>query len=189
MENASDALIMAGSVILFVIALTVAISSFVNLRTETQELLNSRDQLFITADNAGGYLNYLKSGNQDNDVIRTVGIETIITSIRRMTKEDYIIYIKPKNNVTYFLGGDYNDLKVKVDENSNSIRLTISGVSNRYVSSKNLTKLLFLLHKEFGLTNGTAKFEEYIGTYQNKTAEGVSEANKSTFKIITYKQI
>lgn len=185
MENASDALIMAGSVLLFIIALTVAISSLVNLRTQTQDLLNSRDQLLITTDNTGGYLNYLKSGNQDNDVVRTVGIETIITSIRRMTKEDYIIYIIPKNKTTYLLGSEYNDLKDKVEDNDNAIRLTISGVSNRYVSSKNLTKLLFLIHNKLG----TSKFEESIGTYQNKTSEGVSEANKSTFKIITYKQI
>jgi hypothetical protein len=35
----------------------------------------------------------------------------------------------------------------------------------------------------------TARFNEFIGIYQNKTAEGVSEANKSTYKVITYEQI
>lgn len=39
MENASDALIMAGSVLLLIIALTVSISSFSNLRLQVAELM------------------------------------------------------------------------------------------------------------------------------------------------------
>lgn len=180
MENSTDALIMAGSVLLLIIALSVTISSLTNLRTQAQDIFDDRDQLLATTDDSG-YINYLQSGNKDK---REVGIETVITSIRRMTKEDYTIYIKPKNNISD-LGSEYNDIKVNVDGNSNSIKLNLSGVGNKYVNHKNLSKILSILYSNFE----SDKFNEYIGTYQNKTVEGVSEANKSTYKVITYEQI
>ena len=179
MENSTDALIMAGSVLLLIIALTVTISSLTNLRTQVQDLFDDRDQLLATTDGSG-YINYLQSGNQEK---RNVGIETVITSIRRMTKEDYTIYIKPKKAITD-LGKEYDDIKVSVDGNSNSIKLYLSGVGNKYVNNKNLTKILNILYNNFE----SEEFNEYIGIYQDKTI-GVSEANKSTYKILTYEQI
>ena len=50
MENATDALIMAGSVLLLIIALTVTISSLSNLRTQAQDILMERDRLEIAQD-------------------------------------------------------------------------------------------------------------------------------------------
>lgn len=179
MENASDALIMAGSFLLFIFALTVTVSSLTNIRIQSQEILNARDQLLITTDDSGGYINYLQSGTNNSNAIREVGIETIITSIRRMSKESYIIYIEPKNN-TEILNNEYKDLKVG---NTNSIELSLSGTKAKYISKDNLTKLLYLIHEK--LKDG--KFEEYIGTYQYK-ADGVADVNKTTYKIITYKQ-
>ena len=180
MDNSTDALIMAGSILLLIIALTVTISSLTNLRTQAQDIFDDRDQLLATTDDSG-YINYLQSGNKDK---REVGIETVITSIRRMTKEDYTIYIKPKNNITD-LGTEYDDIKVSVDGNNFAIKLYLSGVGNKYVNNYNLTKILYILYNNLE----TARFNEFIGIYQNKTAEGVSEANKSTYKVITYEQI
>ena len=173
MENATDALIMAGSVLLLIVALTVAISSLSNLRMQTQSILSERDQLMVTTDESG-YINYLRNNGEDK---RTVGIETIITSIRRMAKEDYIIYIKAIESIG--LDIKYNDLKV--NENGNFIRLSLSGVDNRYVHDDKLTNSLFEKLKN-------KRFKEYIGIYQNKTSEGVSDANKTTYKIITYEE-
>ena len=110
MENATDALIMAGSVLLLIIALTVTISSLTNLRTQAQDILDDRDQLLATTDESG-YINYLKV--VEIKMKRIVGIETVMSSIRRMTKEDYTIYIQT-NNITD-LGTEYNDIKVNVD--------------------------------------------------------------------------
>ena len=39
MENATDALIMAGSVLIFLIALSVCVSSFTTLRTEIDQII------------------------------------------------------------------------------------------------------------------------------------------------------
>ena len=183
MENATDALVMAGSVLLFIIALSVAISSLTTLRTETQAILNSRDQLLATTDENGKLINYLQSDDNNNtDAVRTVGIETIITSIRRMIKEDYTIYIITKDNLDIFTTGKFDDLELDIDKYYNCVKLSISGESNRYVSKQNLTSVLSLIHDKLK----GRKFDEYIGVYQYKTAEGVLEAEKSTFKIITY---
>ena len=172
MENATDALIMAGSVLLLIIALTVTISSLSNLRTQTQDLLDDRDQLLATTDESG-YINYLKSGGNDSDV-RIVGIETIMSSIRRMAKEDYTIYIQT-NNIISSIPDD-----LMTDEKK-YIKLTLSGVGNKYVNDNTVTGTIYNTLKSI-------KFKEYIGIYQNKTAEGVSDANKETYKIVTYEQ-
>lgn len=173
MENATDALIMAGSVLLLIIALTVTISSLTALKTETQDMLNDRDQLLATTDKSG-YINYLKSGGEESDT-RIVGIETVMSSIRRMAKEDYTVYIKTNTPISEL----NNDLKVNGD--AKFIKLSLSGVGNKYVNDKNVTSTIYN-------TLNSAKFKEYIGIYQNKTAEGVSDANKATYKIITYEQ-
>ena len=60
MENATQALIMAGSVLLLIIALTVTISSLSNLRTQAQDILMERDRIEITQDSKG-YINYIKN--------------------------------------------------------------------------------------------------------------------------------
>ena len=178
MENATDALIMAGSILLLIIALTVTISSLSNLRTQTQDLLDDRDQLLATTDESG-YINYLKSGGKDSDV-RIVGIETIISSIRRMWKEDYAIYIETDD-----YSGIPNDLQAQVNNEKNVeknyIKLTLSGVGNKYINDNTLTGTIYSKFKD-------KKFKESIGIYQNKTAEGVSDANKETYKIVTYEQ-
>lgn len=173
MENATDALIMAGSILLLIVALTVAISSLSNLRTQTQGILNEKDQLMAMSDESG-YINYLRNNGEDK---RTVGIETIITSIRRTTKEDFTIYIKANESID--LDTKYND--IKVNGNGNFIRLSLSGVDNKYVDDYELTNRIFEKLKN-------KRFKEYIGIYQNKTSEGVSDANKTTYKIITYEE-
>ena len=116
----------------------------------------------------------MKSGGEESDT-RIVGIETVMSSIRRMAKEDYTVYIKTYNPISEL----NNDLKVNGD--SKFIKLSLSGVGNKYVNDKNVTSTIY---SKLNL----AKFKEYIGIYQNKTEEGVSDANKATYKIITYEQ-
>ena len=183
MENANDAIIMAGSVLMLLIALAITISSLNSIKKETQDFIDQKNQLMMTSDE-NGYINYLKSDNNDRYAIRTVGIETVLTSIRRMTKEDYTIYIEPKTAISG-LESKYDALIVDVDGNRNSVKMSLAGVRNRFVNDENLTKVLFAIYDS--LKN--AKFTEYIGVYQNKTIEGVSDANKSTYRILTYKEI
>ena len=99
MENATDAIIMATSVLLLIIALSVSISSLSNLKTQVQDILSQRDEVDLSTysvkngeTTTTSYNNYIKN-NTDIDV-RKVNAETIITLIRRMRKENYTIYIK-----------------------------------------------------------------------------------------------
>lgn len=187
MENATDALIMAGSVLLLIIALTISISSFSNLKTQVDEIVGETEQLQFVKDTEGGYLNYLKSSN-DTDV-RTVGVETIISSLRRLQKEQYTIYICLNPTTTNLInlpedlklkGQELSEVKQKFNTNE-VIKLSLSKSGNKYIEDD---KVINTLYKELTDKN----FKEYIGIYQYKTETGVSDANKETYKIITFVQ-
>lgn len=180
MENATEALIMAGSVLLLIIALTVSISSLSNLRTQAQDILMERDKIEITQD-SNGYLNYIKNDDKD---IRTVGIESVISAIRRMWKEDYTIYIATSSILTEIpqelrVGNVENLNNTEIIQGKNIIKLSQAGVGNQLIKDENTMIEIYSNLKE-------KKFKEYIGIYQNKAIEGVSEANKNTYKIITF---
>ena len=83
MENASQAIKMAGSVLLFVIAISVIILSFNQARITADTILDYRDRetYYINGDY------YYKASN---NLVRQVGLEAIIPSI--------IIY---KENIPY----------------------------------------------------------------------------------------
>lgn len=191
MENTSDALIMAGSVLILMVALSLTILSFSSLKNQTEEILSYRDEVQDVKLDTGEFFNYLRSSN-DLDV-RTVGIETILTSIKRLRKENYDLYIVPN-----FISTDIpNDLKTNAVEkvmyndeqlialNTEMIKFSLSGKLNRYYNNKdlynNLLKQIYSAYKN-------VKFKEYIGIYQDATDEGVNDSNKATYKIITFVQ-
>ena len=94
MESASEALIMAGHVLIFIIALTICISSFTNARAEA-DILIGEDETVEMAKNGEQYINYLKS--EENGSIRVVNADDVVSSMYRILKGDYTIYIKLKN--------------------------------------------------------------------------------------------
>lgn len=191
MENATDALIIAGSVLLLIIALTVSISSFSNFRMQFDEIISQDDALELTKDTNGEYLNYLKSNDED---VRTVGIETVISSIRRIRKENYVIYIcltkssmpnvsdeikvTTKKNQLYYIDKK-NKIKNLTTSGQEVIKLTMVGIGNQHVENDDEIAEIYKTLKN-------SQFKEYIGIYQNKTDKGVSEANKTTYRIITF---
>lgn len=191
MENATDALIIAGSVLLLIIALTVSISSFSNFRMQFDEIVSQDDALELTKDTNGEYLNYLKSNDED---VRTVGIETVISSIRRIRKENYVIYIcltkssmpnvsdeikvTTKKNQLYYIDKK-NKIKNLTTSGQEVIKLTMVGIGNQHVENDDEIAEIYKTLKN-------SQFKEYIGIYQNKTDKGVSEANKTTYRIITF---
>ena len=83
MENAVDALKIAGSVLLFVMAISVAILSFGQVRQVSDVILDYRDRETVYID--GNYY-YEASGTE-----RSVGLETIIPTIYRAYFENYKI--------------------------------------------------------------------------------------------------
>ena len=95
MEDIVEALYMAAAMLTFVIALTVSMSSFTNIRSQIDEILFAETKVDLATDDAGNYINYRTSTNNAN---RIVGADTIISSMYRVKKENYVVYIVFNNN-------------------------------------------------------------------------------------------
>ncbi|OKZ57016.1 MAG: hypothetical protein BHV99_03025 [Clostridium sp. 26_21] len=87
MENAADALKMAFGVLIFVVAISLSVSTFSNARQTIDSVISYRDK---TQD----YV-YVKKANENN---RTVGIESIIPAMYKAYSENYRIEFYKKNN-------------------------------------------------------------------------------------------
>lgn len=185
MENASDALIMAGQVLIFIIALTVCISSFTTIRVGIDNVIDQSETIKL-AKESDLYVNYIQS--RDENSTRIVGAETVVSSLYRSIKENYTLYL--------ILSEQYNTIKSKfedynrIDEDSEThnkivfqeannqliIKFTIGAGSNSIPN----TLLKIGLYDEIK----DRLFHEYLGEYQNNTE--VSSENKLTNRIITY---
>ena len=124
-DNLTDALLMAGAVLIFVIALTTSMSSFTKMRSQIDAIIQEDSKLeYAIADSSGGYLNY-KSSN-DNNPIRTVGIETLISSMYRVSKENYIVYINTKKDLGITKIDISNEYFNGILSNNNTYAITIN---------------------------------------------------------------
>lgn len=189
MENASEALIMAGEVLIFIIALTICISSFSTLRVGIDNTIDQTETIKFAKD-SDLYINFIQS--RDEEATRIVGAETVVSSMYRAIKEDFSMYLKLKpntfSNVTSTLEevieeknengdviGTYNIL---YNDDEEWIKITLYRDGN-YRSNALLKKGLYDIIKD-------KKFKEYLGEYQNATTDAVSTENKKTNRIITY---
>ena len=86
MENASDALMMAFGVLIFVIALTVAINSLSQAREVSDIVLYSADET-----NFYEYYDEVETGSSDK---REVGLETIIPTLYKYYNEKYTVLFR-----------------------------------------------------------------------------------------------
>lgn len=193
MENATDALIMAGSIFLLIIALTLSISSFSRVKTQIDDIVLAREKVeYAVNSNDNSLLNFIQSNTK---YTRTVTFETIATSLRRLRKEEFDVYIIFKNSD---LGDFANELKttlnkddyfgdIEITGEKAVLKFSISGAANKYLEDKNsdnFDKSLNLLYNKVG----TKKFKEYYGVYKQKTDDGVSNIEKKDIKIITYEE-
>lgn len=184
MENASDALVMAGQILIFIIALTVCISSFTTLRSEVNRIIGEPETIEF-AKGSNGYINYIES--KDNGSTRVVGAETVVSSMYRAIKENYVIYIKLNDyssiGTTTATSNATKDVVIngetKIHSGEKIIKITIGTGNNQQVNS--------ILKNGFydGIKN--SRFNEYLGEYQDNS-EATSE-NKQVYRIITYVQI
>lgn len=184
MENASDALVMAGQVLIFIIALTVCISSFSTVRTEVNRIAGQNEEIRMAKDE-DTYINFIESKKSSST--RVVESETVVSSMYRAIKENYVIYIKLNNP------GDVNSKINKIpavrDINVNGekiisagdplIEITIGPNTNQYVNA------VLSTYNLFNQISGKS-FYEYLGEYQEPSSPGVATENKQTYRIITY---
>lgn len=92
MENAADALQMAAAVLIFVLALTIAINSFGQVRQVSQLIIGYNDREY-------DYTYVEDNGNTE----RIVGLESIVPSIYKAYRENYKIVF---DDTTYAYIGD-----------------------------------------------------------------------------------
>ena len=201
MENASDAFVMAGQMLIFIIALTVCISSFTTVRTEVNRIVGENEEIRMAKD-GDNYINFMESKNSSST--RVVESDTLVTSMYRAIKENYVIYIKFKdsNTINSVRNNRYiqtTTAKVTkttakgntiINAGDTLIKITIGSDTNQEVD--------MILKKYDRETNSggnlfeivkTKKFNEYLGEYQKETGDGVSSENKETFRIITYIEV
>ena len=182
MDNASEALIMAGQILIFIVALSVCISSYSTLRAGIDNVITQTETIQFAKDTEG-YINFIESKN--DDATRIVGAETVISSMYRAIKEDFTMYLKLKDDtftgVKAVLESNIDNYEVKFNYDEKSIKITISNDAN-YRSHSLLKNGLYEKIKD-------KKFKEFLGEYQEKTNDGVSSENKQTKRIITYEEI
>lgn len=201
MENASDALIMAGEMLIFIVALTVCISSFTKVRVEIDKIVGQKETVQM-AKNGDEYINYIKS--KETKSIRVVGAETLLPSMYRAIKENYVIYIKLKDYENSYIAdsgivltkatknvyvvirnndGSTNSTQI-IKENDKIIKITIG--SKTAEINQNVNAILKDNGKKFFNYIKGKEFYEYLGEYQDWAVTGVSSEDRAIHRIITY---
>lgn len=204
MENAVDALKMAGAVLLFVLAISVAIVSFGQARETADTILDYKDRETVYID---GNLYYRATGTE-----RTVGLETIIPTIYRAYIENYKIVFEGLDEPIYTLklSGGQTILKYTIDletkKTEDGIEINNVALANDEQKSEFLCGILY---NDFTKSGSVEKFEkkynvdlpnrslvnklkgktitEYLGVYYQNDNEDVPDVNKTEKRIITYK--
>lgn len=209
MENAAEAIKMAGAVLLFVLALSIILFYFGQVRESADTILDYRDRETMYID--GDYY-YEQTGTE-----RNVNLETIVPSVFRAYLENYkiifdgldspIYKIKNKNGVMidkYTLDLETNqNLEYKnavlanKEQKTNFIKGVFYGPSKNY-SEENMNNDF----KKLGVSligcepiydqltkkvqNGY-KITEYLGVYYQNDNPEVPDVNKMQKRVITYK--
>lgn len=199
MENAVDALKMAGSVLLFVIGLTVAILAFTQARVTIDAVLKLSDREYLTIEGDERFY-YLADGNSTN---RIVGLDTVIPTIYRTYKEsykiafvfpgDYYLYLDNKGNKVMsleyisgfeeeFLNGILYGVPAGPDTNRFNMTFQIGGLNSTplfdYLKGKTIVE-------ELGIYNFQDVAENTTDSTRPEAAE-IDPANQKTRRVITY---
>lgn len=132
MENMAEALKIAFAAMLFVMALTLSMSSFSQATRAVNVITSERDKEWVgDLNNDGNYYNdgYYKYNMYvipSENLTRTVGIETVVTSMYRAYEENMIIYFFESDGTTP-LG-----LYYEVDNNGNQTGNVVSLIDESY---------------------------------------------------------
>lgn len=195
MENAVDALYMAGAVLILIIALSVSISSLMTLKSRTYDIVTMDEQINETSyieDGKLKYVNYITSDDMD---VRIVGADAVTSALYRLVTEDYKIYIKLNDttglgnidtskayrNQTYTTKNGGTDIIISQGDDLIEFVLAKRGKGQDIQNTEYVKNIL---------TNGfydkikEKTFKEYLGEYQNNS--DIAQDNKETKRIITF---
>ena len=210
-ENIADALKMAGSVLLFVMGLSIAILAFSQARESMDIVLSysDRESLSIEGDSRFYYL------SNDNDTSRYVGKETIIPAIYRAYKENYKIVFKFPDDYYLFKKEVKNTEGLNKEKKISTLDLANQSLSSDlesrqflngiiywvftyedgktktdYISKFNIKPNNVCLYNYLTEKEKKYKIKESLRTYYiedvNETREKVNNVNKTEKRVITY---
>ena len=202
MENAAEALKMAGAVLLFVLALSIILFSFGQVRESADTILDYRDRETMYIE--GDYY-YEQTGTE-----RNVNLETIVPSVFRAYLENYKIIFDGLDSPIYKIK---NKNGVMVDKYTLDLETNQNLEYNNAVLANKEQKIMFLKgilygdyktedFKKLGVSlegceslydqltkkvkNGYA-ITEYLGVYYQNDNPEVPDVNKTQKRVITYK--
>ena len=208
MENVTQALYMAFGVLIFVLALSISIMSFSQVRATADILFQMRDRENYTKDDDDNYY-FFYSSNENNEN-RVVGLETIVPTLYRAYNENYKVIFKGNDMQPYFIfkARKENDEGKLVLGKRNYIDLKEQNIAIDTKAEELITALLYEpnnLENNFGTgSDGYPNFQkveddglyynlkgkkitEKIGEYYDSTTdENISDNNKTKKRIITY---
>ena len=213
MENAADALKLAAWVLIFVLALSIAMNAFSTTRAASNTILNNKDREYdytYVEENLDG------SGNVVTD--RVVGLESIVPAIYKSYQENYKIVFengiflyfvyKKEDEKGVMLPINYIDLRRETlgsdTQREEFVMSILYGTKyDKFQDVKNTVREnMGIALNDTGIydTIGNRKLKESIGIYyqeelgeQNNPTQGeesnVPEANKTEKRVITYSNI
>lgn len=208
MENAADALHMAASVLIFVLALTISINAFGQVRQTADMLVSYNDREYsytYVEENTDGAGNVLTE--------RLVGLDSIIPSIYKAYRENYKIVFSGAESLLGNNEGLYKKRNNETGENEPVFQIDLENESLAGDEQKlefleaiiygrkaeNFEEISERVRNNSGITLNNEglydkinnrKFKEDIGIYYQEEAGGVGEdvpeANKTEKRVITY---
>lgn len=212
MENATEALKMAGGVLIFVLALSICINAFTNTRQGIDNLVLYSDREFLTT--------YVE---QNKGTKRIVGSESIVPTIYRAYKENIKINfqfsenqesdIEPLYTVSSY--GSVEDQKIYSIDLDNQVHgsekqrefflyniLFGTGIRGKMYSNDKYDEYKATISKITFNRNGLYQrltnrdlmgtYEESLGVYFPPEKDGTTDkstTNKTEKKVITYKKV
>ena len=175
-ENVADALKMAGSVLLFVLGLSISILALTQARESIDIVLSYSDREALTIENDPRYY-YISN---ENDTSRYVGKETIIPAIYRAYKENYKIVFEFPDN--YFLFQ-----QLLKDQNGEMVQCDINTIDlSKQVIANDLASRQFL----YGIIYGKWDYDtgKTLADYESKFSIIVKNRSTCLYDYLTSKE-
>ena len=191
MENAVEALKMAGFMLLFIIALSITMITLTQSKTTADSLVKNQDR-------QQSYQYIEVTGDLSKSLSRTVTLADIIPTLYRYAQEDYAVQFYTSSGSPLYIyesGQIKNGVPVKKNDLDLDTEHWIENGETRYEDWRgNTTKIKQHVDDvvEYLLANyKNSNFEEKLGTTEDyeeiqDTNELVPDINKQYKRIITY---
>ena len=167
MENAVDAIYIAGAVLLLLVALTVGISSFSTQVSQIDEIVQADERVDIATEGTGNFVNYISH----SDTTRVVSVDTIVNTLYRSYKENYTVYIKLNSYASLKNEDKY------VTKAQKTTTVTQSDGTQKNIINKDDEILVFKITTEYNLQNAKEKLNNMLADQSHKNPEGANLYN------------